>query len=114
MRREVTASTRGTTDGTGALTLSIPGPIRVTDRWELRTLTVTSERVGDGSYPTAEVYRSIVSPSYLIGTSRAADRVTFAAEGDWLLAGDSLLILIENTAPGTVATAALSAIEDRP
>lgn len=114
MRREVTTSARGTTSAAGSLTLSLSGPIRPGDRWELRTLTVTSERVGDGTYPTASVYRSIVSPAYLIGTSRAADRVTFDAEGDWLLAGDSLLIVIEGAAASTAAAAALSAIEVRP
>lgn len=111
--REVTTSARGTTDAAGSVTLSMAGPIRVSDRWELRTLTVTSERVGDGTYPTASVYRSIVSPAYLIGTSRAADRVTFAAEGDWLLPGDSLLVVIEGAAPSTVATASLSAMGDQ-
>lgn len=93
--------------------MSLPGPIRHGYRWELKTLTVTSDRVGDGSYPTASVYRSIVSPSYLIGTSRAADRVTFAADGDWLLAGDSLLVLIEGAAPGTVAYVSLAAMVTR-
>lgn len=109
--REVTTSARGTTDAAGAVTLSLPGPIRPLDRWDLRTLTVTSELPGDGTFPTAEVYRSIVSPAYLIGTSRAADRVTFDASGDWLLAADSLLVVIEGAAPASSATATLSAIE---
>lgn len=109
--REASTSARGTTDASGAVTLSLPGPHRMGTKWQLRTLTLTSSRAGDGTYPTASIYRSIVSPSYLIGTSRAADRVTFDASGDWLLPGDALLVRIEGTAPATAATAALAAIE---
>lgn len=74
-------------------------------------MVVTSERVGDGTYPTATVYRSIVSPSLAIGTSRAADRVTFDASGDWLLPGDSLIVVVEGAAAASTAAASLAAVE---
>lgn len=109
--REVGTSATGTTTASGTVTLSIPGPHRIGTRWDLRTLVVQSERVGDGTYPTATVYRSIATPSAAIGTSRAADRVTFDASGDWLLPGDSLLVVIEGAAASSTATATLAAIE---
>lgn len=110
-RREVTTSTRATTAADGSVTLALAGPHRVGTRWNLRTLVVTSDTVGDGTFPTAKVYRSVVSTSAIIGTSRAANAVTFDASGDWLLPGDQLLIVIENAAPTSTASATLSAVE---
>lgn len=111
MQRETSRSATAVVDATGSATLRIAGPIVAGSRWELRTLVLSSQRVGDGTYPTATVYRSIEAPPYAIGTSRAADQVTFNASGDWLLAGDSLIVVIEQAAPGTIAQCALSAIE---
>lgn len=98
-------------DAGGRATLIIRGPWRTATRWNLVNLFVASERVGDGTYPTADVYKNSELESNRLGTSRTADATTFDARGDWLLPGDQLVVVFSNTAPGTLCVANLRAIE---
>jgi len=111
MARTLAASGRATVGADGTAVVRIAGPHRPLTRWNLATVVVQSERVGDGTYPTCTVYRSVATPAYAIGTSRAADRVTFDASGDWLLAGDTLLVEVEGAAVGAVVVVSMSAVE---
>jgi hypothetical protein len=108
---EVAQSGEAVSDAAGVATVIVRGPHRTGTRWALRTVVVVSQRVGDGTYPVATVYRGVVDQHSALGTSRAADRVTFNAAGDWLLAGDQLIIVITNTAPATRAVVSLTAVE---
>lgn len=111
MARDVGETATATTDGAGRAVLVIRGPHRTGTSWRLTSLVITSTRVGDGSYPTADLYRSLIADSQLIGSSRAADRVTFSGDNDWLKPGDQMLIVVQGAAPGTQATANLYGTE---
>ena len=111
MARDVNETGRATVDASGTATVIVRGPHRTLTRWQLVTVTIQSTRVGDGTYPTAKVYRSLVADAAVIGTSRAADAVTFDASGDWLLPGDQLVVVVEGASPGTLATVNLFARE---
>lgn len=111
MPREVITGGNATADGAGSALIVVAGPHRTATRWQLTSAVLTSTPVGDGTFPTARVYRSAINPANLMGTSRAADAVTFDASGDWLLPGDQLLVEIEQTSPGSVANFTLYGIE---
>ncbi len=111
MPRDVSGTATGITDATGSITLTIPGPHRPGTRWSISSMTVESERDPAAGFPTAAVYRSAVIRSALLGSSRSADAVTFDGQGDWLLPGDQLLVVIEGALPATRATVNLYASE---
>lgn len=111
MPRDVSGTASGLTAADGSITLTIPGPHRIGTRWSISSLTVESTRAVAAGFPTAAVYRSAVIRSALLGKSRTADAVTFDGQGDWLLPGDQLLIVIENTEPASRATVNLYAQE---
>lgn len=111
MAREVLTGRSATVDGSGVALIIVPGPHRTATRWQLTSATLTSVALGDGTFPTARVYRSAVDPAFLMGTSRAADQVTFDATGDWLLPGDQVVVRVENCQPGSLAVFNLYALE---
>lgn len=111
--RDVAESGRGTVGVDGSAIVALRGPHRNLSRWSLSSVVVTSTPPTGGGYPTARVYRSTVSDATLLGLSRAADRVTFDATGDWLHQGDQLIVIVENAEPATAVTVNLYATEGR-
>ncbi len=96
-----TGSTVADVAGDATVIIQGPGPFA---RYELSSVVVSSTRAGTG-YPTATVYRSVISPSNRLGFSRIADADTFDADaGDVLLPGDSLVVVFANVLAGATCT----------
>lgn len=85
-------------DGTGAGIVSFNGPPSLTTR-ELSNIVVTCDTATPR--PTAKVYRSIIAPNRLMGSTAIGNDDTMIADpGDVLQSGEPLLVVWSGGAPG--------------
>lgn len=101
----ITRDATATALGTGVATARIEGPNSAAGLWRISSMQVQSTSV---LRCEAKVYRSLVSPSAVIGQTRDG-RSDSALGADEIRPGESIIIVWTGCTPGAVCTASMEA-----
>lgn len=100
-----------TLDGTGSGSLSFNGPPSLTTR-TLSTVVVSCS--SSSPRPVVRVYRSVIAPNRLMGSTYLGDADTLVADpGDELQSGEPLIVTWTGGAPGALCYANVNGTDHR-